>query len=48
MMMSRSSPTVFTLAESQAQAEAISNQLRATLPDPDLDLSSLTDSVQLD
>lgn len=38
VMMSGSGPTVFALAESQAQAEAISNQLRAALPDPDLEI----------
>ncbi|MBD2460942.1 4-(cytidine 5'-diphospho)-2-C-methyl-D-erythritol kinase [Oscillatoria sp. FACHB-1407] len=38
VMMSGSGPTVFALAESQAQAEAISSQLRAALPDPDLEI----------
>jgi 4-diphosphocytidyl-2-C-methyl-D-erythritol kinase len=38
VMMSGSGPTVFALAESQPQAEAISSQLRAALPDPDLEI----------
>ncbi|MEL6381630.1 MAG: 4-(cytidine 5'-diphospho)-2-C-methyl-D-erythritol kinase [Cyanobacteria bacterium J06626_18] len=35
-LMSGSGPTVFTLTTSQAQAEAIAEQLRSHLPDPDL------------
>ncbi|MDX2212408.1 MAG: 4-(cytidine 5'-diphospho)-2-C-methyl-D-erythritol kinase [Oculatellaceae cyanobacterium bins.114] len=38
VMMSGSGPTVFALAESQPQAEAISSQLRAAIPDPDLEI----------
>jgi 4-diphosphocytidyl-2-C-methyl-D-erythritol kinase len=37
-MMSGSGPTVFALAESQAQAEHIQQEMRAKIPDPDLDL----------
>lgn len=35
-LMSGSGPSVFTLAESEAEAESLSNRLRAALPDPDL------------
>jgi 4-diphosphocytidyl-2-C-methyl-D-erythritol kinase len=37
-MMSGSGPTVFSLASSLEQAEAIYHQVRAALPDPDLEL----------
>ncbi len=37
-MMSGSGPTVFSLAKSLAQAEAIYHQVRATITDPDLEL----------
>jgi 4-diphosphocytidyl-2-C-methyl-D-erythritol kinase len=37
-MMSGSGPTVFSLANSLAQAEAIYHQVRATITDPDLEL----------
>jgi 4-diphosphocytidyl-2-C-methyl-D-erythritol kinase len=37
-MMSGSGPTVFSLAKSQAQAEELYHQVRATIPDPDLEL----------
>lgn len=37
-LMSGSGPTVFTLAASAAEADAILNRVRQTLPDPDLDL----------
>jgi 4-diphosphocytidyl-2-C-methyl-D-erythritol kinase len=37
-MMSGSGPTVFSLAASQEQAEAIYHQVRATITDPDLEL----------
>ncbi len=37
-MMSGSGPTVFSLATSQAQAEALYHQVRAAIPDPDLEL----------
>jgi 4-diphosphocytidyl-2-C-methyl-D-erythritol kinase len=37
-MMSGSGPTVFSLANSRAQAEAIYHQVRATITDPDLEL----------
>jgi 4-diphosphocytidyl-2-C-methyl-D-erythritol kinase len=37
-MMSGSGPTVFSLASSQAQAETLYHQVRAALPDPDLEL----------
>jgi 4-diphosphocytidyl-2-C-methyl-D-erythritol kinase len=36
-MMSGSGPTVFALAESQTQAEAIAAKIKRILPDPDLD-----------
>lgn len=38
VIMSGSGSTVFALVESQTQAEAVQRQLRATLPDPDLQL----------
>jgi 4-diphosphocytidyl-2-C-methyl-D-erythritol kinase len=37
-MMSGSGPTVFSLASSQEQAEIIYHQVRAAIPDPDLEL----------
>ena len=37
-MMSGSGPTVFSLATSRAQAETIYHQVRAAIPDPDLEL----------
>jgi 4-diphosphocytidyl-2-C-methyl-D-erythritol kinase len=37
-MMSGSGPTVFSLASSQAQAETLYHQVRAAIPDPDLEL----------
>ncbi|WP_310417319.1 4-(cytidine 5'-diphospho)-2-C-methyl-D-erythritol kinase [Chamaesiphon sp. OTE_8_metabat_110] len=37
-MMSGSGPTVFSLATSLAQAETIYHQVRAAIPDPDLEL----------
>ncbi len=37
-MMSGSGPTVFSLATSQEQADALYHQVRATIPDPDLEL----------
>lgn len=37
-MMSGSGPTVFALTESQAQAEQIRDKVRASIPDPDLEL----------
>ena len=37
-MMSGSGPTVFSLASSLAQAEAIYHQVRAAITDPDLEL----------
>ncbi len=37
-MMSGSGPTVFSLADSLEQAEAIHHQVRATITDPDLEL----------
>ncbi|NES25289.1 MAG: 4-(cytidine 5'-diphospho)-2-C-methyl-D-erythritol kinase [Symploca sp. SIO3E6] len=37
VMMSGSGPTVFALCESQAQAQEIEQQMRSTIPDPDLD-----------
>jgi 4-diphosphocytidyl-2-C-methyl-D-erythritol kinase len=37
-MMSGSGPTVFALAESQSQAEAIRSKMETTFADPDLDL----------
>ncbi|WP_373540526.1 4-(cytidine 5'-diphospho)-2-C-methyl-D-erythritol kinase [Chamaesiphon sp.] len=37
-MMSGSGPTVFSLAASQAQAEALYHQVRAAITDPDLEL----------
>jgi 4-diphosphocytidyl-2-C-methyl-D-erythritol kinase len=37
-MMSGSGPTVFSLAASRAQADEIYHQVRATIPDPDLEL----------
>ncbi|MBW4574235.1 MAG: 4-(cytidine 5'-diphospho)-2-C-methyl-D-erythritol kinase [Aphanothece sp. CMT-3BRIN-NPC111] len=37
-MMSGSGPTVFALAESNAQAEQIQDQVKAMIPTPDLDL----------
>ncbi len=39
-MMSGSGPTVFTLAATQATAKAIMSQVRAEVPDPDLNLWS--------
>ena len=36
-MMSGSGPTVFTLCESQQQAQEIKQQVRAAIPDPDLE-----------
>ena len=36
-MMSGSGPTVFALCESQTQAQEIQQQVRNTIPDPDLD-----------
>ena len=36
--MSGSGPTVFSLAKSLEQADAIYHQVRAALPDPDLEL----------
>lgn len=38
VMMSGSGSTVFALVESQTQAETIQQQLRAILPDPDLEI----------
>lgn len=49
-MMSGSGPTVFALAESQSQAEAIANQIQAILPDPDLEVwttQSVGSGIQL-
>ena len=37
-MMSGSGPTVFSLANSQEQAEILYHQVRAAMPDPDLEL----------
>jgi 4-diphosphocytidyl-2-C-methyl-D-erythritol kinase len=37
-LMSGSGPTVFTLTDSRQTAEAIAQRVRATLPDPDLEL----------
>jgi 4-diphosphocytidyl-2-C-methyl-D-erythritol kinase len=37
-MMSGSGPTVFSLAKSREQADAIYHQVRAAIPDPDLEL----------
>jgi 4-diphosphocytidyl-2-C-methyl-D-erythritol kinase len=37
-MMSGSGPTVFALAETQAQATQIKDQMRTAIPDPDLEL----------
>jgi 4-diphosphocytidyl-2-C-methyl-D-erythritol kinase len=37
-MMSGSGPTVFSLASSLEQAEVLYHQVRAALPDPDLEL----------
>jgi 4-diphosphocytidyl-2-C-methyl-D-erythritol kinase len=37
-MMSGSGPTVFSLANSRAQADEIYHQVRAAIPDPDLEL----------
>lgn len=37
-LMSGSGPTVFALAESQAHAQQLQAQVRATIPDPDLEL----------
>lgn len=37
-LMSGSGPTVFTLAESQTEADQLAQQLRAALPDPDLSI----------
>jgi 4-diphosphocytidyl-2-C-methyl-D-erythritol kinase len=37
-MMSGSGPTVFSLANSRGQAEALYHQVRAAIPDPDLEL----------
>jgi len=37
-MMSGSGPTVFSLASSRAQAEVLYHQVRAAIPDPDLEL----------
>ncbi|WP_250121247.1 4-(cytidine 5'-diphospho)-2-C-methyl-D-erythritol kinase [Chroococcidiopsis sp. CCMEE 29] len=37
-MMSGSGPTVFGLCESYAQAQQVQQQVRAAIPDPDLDL----------
>lgn len=37
-LMSGSGPTLFTLAESQAEAEALQKTVRSQLPDPDLKL----------
>lgn len=37
-MMSGSGPTVFSLATSQEQAETLYHQVRAAMPDPDLEL----------
>lgn len=37
-MMSGSGPTVFTLCESQVEAEAIKQKIRATIANPDLEL----------
>jgi 4-diphosphocytidyl-2-C-methyl-D-erythritol kinase len=36
--MSGSGPTVFALAISQEQAQQLLTQVRATIPDPDLEL----------
>lgn len=49
-LMSGSGPTVFTLAASAAEAEAMAAQLKATLPDPDLGIwvaSCIPHGVQL-
>ncbi|MEO1404596.1 MAG: 4-(cytidine 5'-diphospho)-2-C-methyl-D-erythritol kinase, partial [Cyanobacteria bacterium J06635_1] len=37
-LMSGSGPTVFTLAETQAQADKIAQTIRTQFPDPDLKL----------
>jgi 4-diphosphocytidyl-2-C-methyl-D-erythritol kinase len=37
-MMSGSGPTVFTLCESENEAQKVKQQVRAEIPDPDLEL----------
>ncbi|MFQ4135169.1 4-(cytidine 5'-diphospho)-2-C-methyl-D-erythritol kinase [Nodosilinea sp. PGN35] len=50
-LMSGSGPSVFTLAESEAQAEELATKLRSALPDPDLGIWTArfaSSGVQLD
>lgn len=49
-MMSGSGPSVFAVVESEAQAQAVKSQIRAAIPDEDLELfvtRTITDGVQV-
>jgi 4-diphosphocytidyl-2-C-methyl-D-erythritol kinase len=50
VMMSGSGPTVFALAESQDQAQQMAQQLKVTIPDPDLEVwvtQAIANGIQL-